>query len=153
MNIFKTIKQTIYSACLYFTAAEFLILLIATSFAEMAPTNGGTAGMFLSLGSTALIFVACFIMSVLNLVWRLEYSTPVKLLLHFIGTLAAYSVIFIIIPRVYTDAAQVIARIAIFAAVYLVIAFIAVIISSIRKNRRTEDFEYESQFGNFFDGK
>ena len=153
MNIFKKTKQILYSACLYFTAAEFLILFIATGFSEISPENGGTAGMFLSLGSSALIFLACLIMSALNFVWKLDYSTPAKVLLHFIGTLIAFTVIFIIIPGAYTDVAQVIARLAILTVIYLIITFIAVIIASIKKNRRTENFEYESQFGNFFDDK
>jgi len=57
--------------------------------------------------------------------------------------------VFIIIPGVLTDVAQVIVRIIIFAAVYLIIAFIALIIASLRKNKRTESFEYESQFDGF----
>lgn len=151
MNVLKKLKQILYSACLYFTAAEFLILIIASAFNNIAPENGGTAGKFLSLGSAALIFAACIIVAALNLVWRLDYSISVRVLLHFVGCLIAWIMITIIIPGVYTDIAQIIVRSLIFAVLYLVIAFIVFIINSIKKNRNTEDLEYEPKFGNFFD--
>lgn len=152
MSFAKFLKKTIYSACLYFTAAEFFILLMATAFSDMEPQNGGTAGMFLGLGSAALIFAACFIMALLNAVWRLEYSTPIKILIHFIGTLIAYSLLFIIIPGVGTNVAQVIARLVVLLVLYFIVAFIILIVNSVKKNRRTEQLEYESQFGDFMDG-
>ena len=149
MSIAKTLRQVLYSACLYFTAAEFVLLTIAAIYQQTNPEAGGTAGMFLSLGSSALIFLACLLMSALNLVFRLDYSISVRMLIHFFGSLVAYAIVFIIIPGVLTDVAQVIVRIIIFAAVYLIIAFIALIIASLRKNKRTESFEYESQFDGF----
>ena len=108
--------------------------------------------MYLGLGSAALIFAACLIMALLNAVWRLEYSTPIKILIHFIGTLIAYSLLFIIIPGVGTNVAQVIARLVVLVVLYFIVAFIILIVNSIRKNRRTEDLEYESQFGDFLNG-
>ncbi len=151
MNIFKSLKQIIYSACLYFTAAEFLILIIASAYSDLAPASGGTAGKFLSLGSAALIFTACLIVAALNLVWKLDYSVSVRILLHFVGCLIAWCVIAIIIPGVYTDIAQIIVRSLIFAVIYLVIAFIVLIVKSIKKNRSTEELEYEPKFGHYFD--
>ena len=148
MNIFKTVKQIIYSTCLYFTAAEFVILIAAAAIRQIDAQSGGEVGSFLSLGSAGLILLACFLMSALNLIWKLDYSTPVKLLLHFIGALAAFAVIFVIIPGVYTDMAQLIVRVLIFAVLYFIVAFIVLIVNSIRKNRRTEELDYESQFKN-----
>ena len=148
MQLMKTFKQVLYNACLYFTAAEFLLLFIATGYKEMNPTAGGTAGMFLSLGSTALIFLACLIMSGLNLIFRLDYSISVRVLLHFIGSLIAYVIVFVLIPGAF-DVAQIIVRVLVFAVIYLIIAFIALIISSLLKNKTTEKFEYESQFNDF----
>lgn len=151
MNIFKNLKQILYSACLYFTAAEFMILIIASAYNDLAPTSGGTAGKFLSLGSTSLIFTACLIVAALNLIWKLDYSTSVKILFHFVGCLVAWCVITIIIPGVYNEISQIIVRSLIFAVIYLVIAFIVLIIKSIKKNRRSEELEYEPKFGSYFD--
>ncbi len=147
MNFFKEFKKIIYNMCLYFTAAEFFILLVSTALSEISPEQGGTVGMFLSLGSSVLLLLACFIMSALNLIWRLEYKAPVKILLHFFGTLVAYSFIFIIIPGAYTRAAQIFARLFVFAVLYLVIAFTVLVVSSIKKIRKSEKTEYEAQFG------
>lgn len=149
MNIMKTIKQIIGSACTYFTAAQFFLLLIATGYSEIAPEDGGTTALYLSLGSAALIFLACLIMAALNLVWRLDYSISLRMLIHFLGSLAAFAVVFIIIPGVYDSIAQILVRSLVFTAIYMIIAFIVLITNSIRNNRRTEDFEYESQFGEF----
>lgn len=147
MDLFKKVKGIIYSACLYFTAAEFLILITATLLSNTAPENGAIAGMFLNLGSTALVFLACLIMAALNLVWKLDYSLTVRTVIHFVGALAAWTVIFIIIPGVYTDVSQIIVRSAVFAAIYLVVALFVSVIRSIIKNRRSEELEYENKFG------
>ncbi len=150
MNILKKLKQILYSACLYFTASEFIILIIATAFNQLAPTNGGTAGKFLSLGSAALIFLACIAVAALNLVWRIDYSLSLRLLFHFLGCLFVWAIVAIIIPGVYTDISQIIVRSLIFAVLYLIIAFIALIVHSIKKNRATEELEYESKFENHY---
>ncbi len=151
MNLKKTLKQTLYSACLYFTITEFILLAIATGFKQLSPEDGGAFGLFLSLGSTSLIFLACLIMALLNLIFRTGYSISVRILLHFIGSLAAFSLVFIIIPGAWRDVAQIIIRLIVFAAIYLIIAFVALIVGSIRRNKHTEEFEYESQFGRFSD--
>ncbi len=148
MLIIKQLRQTLYSACLYFTIAEFLLLFIATGYSEMNPEAGGTIGMFLSLSSAALIFLACLIMSALNLIFKLDYSLSVRVLFHFLGSLIAYAIVFILIPRTF-DIAQILVRIIIFAAVYLIIAFVALIVASMLKNKRTDHLEYEAQFGEF----
>ena len=153
MNAMKQIKKILSDACVYFTAAEFLILLIATGFSEIDPTSGGGVGKFLSLGSAALIFAACLIMSALNLVFRLDFSTAVKVLIHFIGSLIAYSVVFIVIPGVWNNFGAIFVRLGVFAVIYAVIAGIAGIVASVKKNRKADDLEYESQFGEFFTTK
>ncbi len=146
MLFFKEFKKVIYNACLYFTAAEFFILLVSTAFREISPEQGGTVGMFLSLGSSALLLLACLIMSALNLIWKLKYKAAVKILLHFLGTLVAYSFIFIVIPGAYTNTAQIFARLLVFAAIYLAIAFIVLVITSIKKIRKSEKSDYKPQF-------
>ena len=150
MNVKKQIKKILSDACVYFTVAEFVLLFIATGFSEIDPSSGGGVAMFLSLGSSALIFAACLIMSALNLVFRLELGTAVKVLIHFIGSLIAYSVVFIIIPGVWNDFGAIFVRLGVFAVIYAVIAAIAGIIASIKNNRKADDLEYESQFGEFF---
>lgn len=147
MHLIKKVKSIIYSACLYFTAAEFLILIVASLFSTTAPEKGAVAGMFLNLGSTALVFLACLIMAALNLVWELDYSLTVRTVIHFVGALAAWAVIFIIIPGVYTDVSQIIVRSAVFAVIYLAVALAALIVRSIIKNKRSEELEYDNKFG------
>ena len=153
MNLKKQIGKIISDACVYFTAAEFAVLVIAAGFAELDPASGGGAGKFLSLGSAALILLACLIMSALNLVFRLELSGSIKVMLHFIGSLIAFGVVFIIIPGAWTDFGAIFVRLGVFIVVYAVIAAIAVIVNSVKKNRKADELEYESQFGEFFRGK
>ena len=153
MNIKKQIKKIISDACVYFTAAEFVILLVATGFSEMNPESGGGIAMFLSLGSAALIFLACLIMSALNLVFRLDLSTATKVMIHFIGSLIAFGVVFIIIPGVWNDFGAIFVRLGIFAVIYAVIAGIAGIVASVKNNKKADELEYESQFGEFFTTK
>ena len=144
-NFTKSFKKILYNACLYFTVAIFVILLMA-DLAEISSTYS-----FLSLGSTALVFLACLLMSALNTVWKLDYSPAVRVLIHFTGSFVIYGIVFILIPKVYTNASQLVIRTAVFVMLYLLIAFIAAIVSGIKRNRRSDNMEYESQFGNFFD--
>lgn len=149
MNIWKFIKKTVLNACFYFTVAEFAILITATLLQKLSPEDGTTAVMFLNLGSTSLIFLACIILSALNFIWRLDYSGVVKVLIHFFGMLAAYALIFIVIPQAFGDAARVISLIALYTGIYLVVGLIVLVINSIRKNRRSDKLEYEAQFSEF----
>lgn len=153
MNVKKQIKKILSDACVYFTIAEFVLLLIATGFSEIDPEAGGGIAMFLSLGSATLIFSACLIMSLLNLVFRLDLSTALRVMIHFIGSLAAYSVVFIIIPKAYNDFGAIFVRLGVFVVIYAIIAAVAGIVASINNNKKADELEYQSQFGEFFTGK
>lgn len=149
MKILKEIKKIISNACVYFTAAEFFILIIASAYSGSAPEKGGAVGQFLSLGAAALIFAACAMFSVLNLVFRLELSTPVKVFLHFAGSLLAFSLVFVFIPKAYTDFGAMFVRLGIFAIIYAVVAAVVFLVRSARSKKRSDELEYESQFGDF----
>lgn len=153
MNIKKQIYKIISNACIYFTVAEFVILLIATGYSEIDPQSGGSVTMFLSLGSAALIFLAAFIMSAMNLVFKLDFSTPIKIMIHFIGSLVAYSFVFIMIPKAYNDFGAIFVRLGLFIVIYAVFLAIYGIVSSIKANKKADELEYSSQFGEFFTGK
>ncbi len=146
MKILNEIKKTLCSACVYFTAAEFVILTIAEIFSLTAPTDGGSIKMFLSLGSTALIFLTCLFMSALNLVWRLRMSLTLRTLLHFVGTLLAWTLVFIVIPGVYTDTTRIIARVGIFLVLYVFIGLIALAAYLINARRTNDKTEYSPAF-------
>ncbi|MBQ8509042.1 MAG: DUF3021 family protein [Clostridia bacterium] len=150
MDKLKKLKKILSDACVYFTAAEFLVLFIATGYSEISPETGGTAGKFLSLQSAALILLACVLMSALNIIFRMDLSTMLKVLFHFIGSMLAYSLVFIVIPGAWTDFGAIFVRLGVFVVLYLVIAFVVLVINSILNNKRTEDLEYESQFSEFF---
>ena len=150
MSIMKKLKQVILNACFYFTASEFLILITANAFNQLAPSNGGAVGKFLSLGAAALVFLACIAVSALNLVLRSDYSLSVRLVIHFLGCLAVWTLVTVIIPGAYTNMMQIIVRLLLFAVIYLIIAFAVLIVKSIVRNRRSEEKEYESSFGNSY---
>lgn len=143
MNILKTIKNTLRSSCVYFVAAEFLILILAALFPEIAPNKLDVADL---LATFLPIFISCVVVAAFNLVWRLNYSMSIKFIVHFFGMLIAYSIIFIIIPKAYTYVPQFIARLAVFIVIYIVVAFAVFIIRSIKKSHSSEALEYESQF-------
>ena len=69
------------------------------------------------------------------------------------GSLIAYSVVFIVIPGVWNNFGAIFVRLGVFAVIYAVIAGIAGIVASVRNNRKADDLEYESQFGEFFTTK
>ena len=153
MRSIKELKKIISDACVYFTVSEFVLLAIAAAFGQTSPENGGAVGRFLSLGAAGMIFAACLMMSALNLVHRLGLSGALRVLIHFTGSLIAFSLVFIIIPRAYTDFGAIFVRLGIFAVLYAVIAVIVMIVRGIAANRRSDDLEYESQFGEFFSGR
>ena len=134
---------------MYFTAAEFFILIIASAYSASAPEKGGAVGQFLNLRAAALIFASCLIFSALNLIFKLELSVPVKVFLHFAGSLLAFSIIFIFIPNAYSDFGAMFVRLGLFAIVYAVIAVIVFIVRAVQGRNRSDELEYESQFGDF----
>ena len=151
MNVFKFLKKTVLNACFYFTSAIFLILIVCATF--MGDELYMSVAVPRILSSAALVFSACLIISALNFIWQLQYSKIAQWLLHFSGSLIAYSFVFILIPGFYNDISQVLVRTGVFTALYLIAAFTVLIVSSIRKTRRTEKLEYESQFGEFYNDK
>ena len=153
MNLFRRIRKIISDACVYFTVAEFFVLLVATGFSELDPEAGGGVGKFLSLGAAALIFLGCLILSLLNLVFRLDLSSSLRVLIHFIGTSIAYSLVFIVIPGAYNDFGAIFVRLGVFVVIYAIGLLIGIIVTSAKRNRRADTIEYESQFGEFFDKK
>lgn len=153
MKFMKEIKKILSDACVYFTASEFVLLAVAAAFGQTSPEKGGTVGRFLSLGAAGMIFAACLMMSALNLVFRLGLSGTLKVLIHFTGSLIAFSLVFIVIPKAYADFGAIFVRLGIFAVLYAVIAVIVLIVRGIAANRRSDDLEYESQFGEFFSSR
>ena len=146
MKIFNTVKKVIYSACLYFTAATFIIVALVSSVDVSGTANGSTASLFLTLGGAAMIFAACLAMSLLNLVWHLRFPTPVNAAIHFVGALTVWAVMFVVIPGVYSDSSMVIVRMGIFVVLYAVIGLIALVVNLIKKIRLNNASEYEEQF-------
>ena len=150
-TVLKEIGKIIYNACLYFTVAAFLLLIGAVTLGDVgtATTTGQNVTSYQYLiGTMSLLFLGCFTMSVLNLIWKLRYSVTVKLLLHFLCALAAYIVIFVWLHGRYSTMEQILVRVLLFVVVYFVAAFIALIIGSFRKNKKAEKLEYDSQFEN-----
>lgn len=153
MDLVKKIKSIFTNACIFFTVSEFVLLAIAAGFSQLAPESGGGLSAFLKLGPTALIFLACFIMSALNLIFELELSGSIKLVLHFIGSLTAYSVVFIVIPGAWRSLGAMLARLFAFAVLYLVIAVTVSAVRGAKARKISDESEYESQFGEFFSGR
>ncbi len=147
MNALKFIKKTVMDACVYFTAAEFSLIIFVTLVQKFAAEDGGTAVMFLNLGATVLIFLACFCLAALNFIWRLKCSTVVRVLIHYIGMLAVFSLVFIVIPHAWDNTIRVVVIIVAYTLVYLIVGLIAMVINSIRKKRASDNLEYKSQFG------
>ena len=146
MNILKNLKTIIYNTCLYFTVAEFAILIAATAIMLNDPVSSSGVKQVLNLTSAAILLLVSFIMSALNLIFKINCSQIVKVLLHFIGSSAAFAVLLLVSPDVYGDIARVITLFSVFAVVYFIIAFIALIIITIKNNRRADQLEYENKF-------
>ena len=162
MNILKKIKQTVYSACLYFTVIEFTVIILGTIIngiyndasangtlvSDSVVSGGGQLSGFLSLGSAAAIFFACLVIASLKLVWALDYSRSVKIIIHYLCSLVALIPVFLIAVGT-SDFARLLTCVLIFTVIYAICVFISTLISNIRRAKRTEELEYESQFGDF----
>lgn len=146
MKFFKNLKQIVYSACLYFTAAEFAILIFANAMGLTSSQGGKELVNFLNLSSSAVILLFAFLMSALNLIWKTKLAGAVKVMIHFIGSFATYFVLFIVIPGVYGNMAQIVVRSGLFAAAYFIIAFIVLIASTVKRNMQADRDGYENKF-------
>ncbi len=148
----KKFKKILTDACVYFTAAELFIIAIAELFRVNDPVAGGGISVFLSLASALTILVACVIMSAMRLIFETDLAGVLQVVLHFFGSLIAYSLVFIVIPGAWRDFGASFARVGIFLLLYFVILIISLIVKSLKQKRRSDDSEYESQFGEFYTG-
>lgn len=144
-NIFKELKNIIYNTCLYFTGLTFLLLIAFTLMAER-DSIASAQDYLIGMKTSSHILLFCFIMSLLNLCFKIKYSITVKLLLHFLLSLATYAVVFVFMLGNNQTVENISVRLLLFTVVYFVIAIIALIVTSIRKSRESANDEYTSQF-------
>ncbi len=144
-NIFKELKNIIYNTCLYFTGLTFLLLIAFTLMAE-GDSIASAKDYLIGMTTSSHILLFCFIMSLLNLCFKIKYSMTIKVLLHFLLSLAAYAIVFVFMLGSNQTVENISVRLLLFTVVYFVIAFIALIVTSIRKNRKNANDEYTSQF-------
>ncbi len=73
-------------------------------------------------------------------------SNIMKGFIHFLGSLGIFTLLFVIIPGAYNIPAQIIVRLSTFIIAYLVIAFVLMIINTLRTIKKSDSQDYEKIF-------
>ena len=142
MKYLKIVGLNLKNACVYF---GFTQLFITARFQITA--QNGAKGQFLMFDVEIIILCFSLIMALIQNVFKIKkLSFAVKLLIHFLLTLAALFGLFIAVTGQITNIRSVVFLMSGAVAVYSVFAVIMVLIHVARKKREEKNKEYTPVF-------
>ena len=137
----KLIGKTLSRSCVYFTVAEFAVLVCANI---MMQTNAQSdyIGGFLGIEGAFLMYVASLLAACLNLVLNLQAMPPVlRRVVHFVLFFAGMYIVFAVIPG-NTGARFTFVFSALFVPAYLILTLISFAVKRLlRKEDGSENYE------------
>lgn len=142
MKYLKIVLEHLKTACVYFTVSQFFI----TAVYQITAQNG-TKGQFLLFETELILLLFSVVMSVIQDVFKIKkLSFGVKLLIHFLCTVAAVVLMFISVTKDMTNARTVVFLMIFTTVIYAVFAVIALIVKLSKDKKEKESEEYKPMF-------
>lgn len=142
MKYLKIILSHLKTACVYFTVSQLFI----TALFQITAKNGAE-GRFLLFDVELVLLGFSVVMSVVQDVFGIKkLSFGVRLIIHFLLTMAALFLLFRIVTGQIANTRSVILMMAICAVIYAVFAAVLIIVRVFRKKKDDENKEYKSMF-------
>ena len=142
MKIWTFFKNRLVESCIYFTITQFIMSAILY-FAEKA--SGG--GLVFQIQFSLLIFGFSFVLSLLNLIFKIKkLNIPAKLLIHSLSTLAVFILIFAVATKQLSNPQSLLFVLFFAAILYVVIAVAVLIIRAVKNKKASEQKTYDPQF-------
>lgn len=144
MKFLKITASNIKNACVYFAVSQLFITALFQITAK-----SGSKGQFMTFDVEIILLGFSVAMALIQNVFKIKkLSLGVKLLIHFLLTMAAVFVLFLSVTGQITNTKPMIFIMSAAAVVYAVFAFIVIVINLSRKKRDEENKEYTPMFKN-----
>lgn len=139
LKLLDKIKNTVLTGCLYYTIVSLLMYALSLIIVQqqMVPTLKTLCSVL-----AASIFTA----AVNNIFYAKNLSSFFKLLIHFIASVAAFYVIFILIGGLSNNGATMIIAFVLFIFIYAVIVSVSFFIRKSASEKQIRNSKYENQF-------
>lgn len=142
MKYLKIIGANLKNACVYFVITQLLI----TAIFQISAQNG-SKGQFLMFDIELILLGFSLVMALIQNILKIKkLSVAVKLLIHFLLTLAALFVMFWAVTGQITNIRSILFLMSGAVAVYSIFAAIYVIVYLIRKKKAEQNKEYTPVF-------
>ncbi|MBR6920722.1 MAG: DUF3021 family protein [Clostridia bacterium] len=142
MKYLKIIGSNLKNACVYFAVTQLFITAIF-----QLTAGEGSKGQFLMFDIELLLLGFSIVMAVIQNVFKIKkLSLAVKLLIHFLLTMAALFGLFITVTGQITNVRSVVFLMSAAAVVYAVFAAVVVIIHVFKRKREEQNKEYTPVF-------
>lgn len=135
----KVLYYFIYPACMYFSISIFAVSIVAndTSNSAWAPT----------ISAMLWFWIFSLVMAVLGNIFRTDKINMLfKVMLHYIGTIAAFLLIFIVAVSNYDNAAGAMIISVVLTIVYFFITSVVLLIRYMIKRAENKSERYKKQF-------
>lgn len=135
----KVLYYFIYPACMYFSISMFAVSIVAndTSNSAWAPT----------ISAMLWFWIFSLVMAVLGNIFRTDKINMLfKVMLHYIGTIAAFLLIFIVAVSNYDNAAGAMIISVVLTVVYFFITSVVLLIRYAIKRAENKSERYKKQF-------
>lgn len=133
------LNNIIYPACAYFTIGMFITSAVSTIASQ--------SNLAATLGFMGMLFLFCLVISLLNRLFKTKLPMAAKVGLHFLGTTAAFVVVFILFSEYYKKGSSAVFITVLFMLIYALILAVVMLIYSLRSKSENSNQEYDSQFG------
>ena len=142
MKYLKIVLDHLKAACVYFTVSQLFI----TAVYQITAQNG-TKGQFLLFETEMILLLFSVAMAVIQDVFKIKkLSFGLRLLIHFLLTMAAVVLTYVAVTKEITNARSVVFLMIFAAVIYAVFAVVAVIVKLSRDKKEKESAEYKPMF-------
>ena len=142
MKYLKIIGSNLKNACVYFAVTQLFITAIF-----QLTAGEGSKGQFLMFDIELLLLGFSIVMAVIQNVFKIKkLSLAVKLLIHFLLTMAALFGLFITVTGQITNVRSVVFLMSAAAVVYAVFAAVVIIVRAVKRKREEQNKEYTPVF-------
>ena len=137
--LYKIFRSIVYPACFYFTICTFITSIIATL--------GNEKAMAANLSFVVMLFIFSLFMAAINKIFGTKLNAVLKIVIHFIGTLISFTLVFVVFSGYYKNGQSTFFIIISMVFVYAVVLSIIMFIKSLFNKKKNKKADYKNQFG------
>ena len=142
MKYLKIIGSNLKNACVYFAVTQLFITAIF-----QLTAGEGSKGQFLMFDIELLLLGFSIVMAAIQNIFKIKkLSLAVKLLIHFLLTMAALFGLFVTVTGQITNVRSIVFLMSAAAVVYAIFAAVVIIVRAVKRKREEQNKEYTPMF-------